>query len=191
MAFFDIPSIPPVDTGNDVLDRYGNAFVEGVENGLYGVLPRTQTRLNHGLFIRVKGRGIGAILNFNTSQSTEVKEEFEITRSQSGTGIMHPNHLAIERLSTRTIEVTRADLYLDLMERVFAGNYLDMLADQRYRFDVDEVWREPGGAIFGGASMWRYKGCVFEKLSRQNDASGDRVVRVSGTIRWTYRQRIQ
>jgi hypothetical protein len=188
VTFFDLPR---ADTGDDVLDRYGNAFIEGVENGLRGILPRTQTRLNHGLFIRVKGRGIGAILNFNTSQSAETKDEFEITTTQAGVSIMHPNHIAIQRLSGRSIEVTRADLYLDLMENVFAGNYLDMLADQRFRFDLDEVWREPGGAAFGGGTLWRYKGCVFKSLQRQNDAGGDRVVRVSGTIDWTYRQRIQ
>lgn len=188
MTFFDIPA---ANTGNDVLDRYGNAFIEGVENGLYGILPQTQTRLNHGLFIRVKGRGIGAILSFNTSQGLSLKEEFEINLDHGGTATAFPNHITVQHMQDRTIEVTRADLYLDLMERVVAGNYLDMLADQRFRFDLDEVWREPGGALFGGASMWRYKGCVFERLSRQNDAAGDRVVRVSGTIRWTYRQKIQ
>lgn len=188
MSFFDIPA---ANTGNGVLDRYGNAFLEGVENGLNGILPRTETRLNHGLFIRVKGRGIGAILNFDVDQALQTRDEFELTVDEAEVAHLHPNHISAQLLSERTINVTRADLYLDLMERVFAGDYLDMLSQQRYRFDLDEVWREPGGAIFGGGSLWRFKDCIFERLNRSNDAGGDRVVRVSGTIRWTYRQRIR
>lgn len=108
---------------------------------MVSAIPITRTRLSHALTIRANGRIIGAIHQWSPSQSREVDTEFEVGPNEVGM----PRDLVPQTVSTRTIRISRYDLYTTAMEEAFGSTEIINLVDQFRPFTLREVWAAPGG----------------------------------------------
>jgi hypothetical protein len=147
-------------------------------------IPNTnlKIRTSHSLAIRVKGKTVGLMQRFGYTLSRTITPIFELNPDTTG----EPVDLVPGNVTTPELTVTRVDLQTDIMEEVFGGTRLDMLSDQQNPFEVVEVWKYNDGT----SEVYIYEGCWFSRISRMHDATGDRVVRVEGTINYTRRRRV-
>jgi len=150
-------------------------------------VPNTKTRLDHAFTLRTgKGRIIGAVFKADQRQSRQLDDEYEIDPNAHG----EVADIVGQSLTNRTLSVERYDLYTDVMEEVFGDRELSMLTDQSQGFRLREAWRGPGGLFTGGQRLYEYSPVWFEDIGRTLDAHGDRIVRVTATLRWGRRQRV-
>lgn len=139
-------------------------------------------RTSHSLAIRVRGKTVGLVQAFGYSLGRTVTPIYELNPDTSGEVV----DLVPGNITTPELTVTRVDLIRDTMEEVFGGVRLDMLSDQSNPFEVVEVWQYPDGT----SEVYVYEGCWFSRINRRHDATGDRVVRVEGTINYVRRRKI-
>lgn len=153
------------------------------------VVPNTRTRTTHGLTLRDgrTGRLFGAIHTFSPKQTRAVEEEFEINRDSRGI----PVDLVPQNLTSRTLGLSRYDLYTRVMEELFGTTELHILTDQRRPFRIRETWLAPATvAVLGaGPRIYEYIDCWFTDIGRTLSASDDRIVKVEATLMFRDRKR--
>lgn len=152
-------------------------------------VPNTRTRTTHGLTLRDgrTGRLFGAIHTFSPKQTRAVEEEWEINRDSRGI----PVDLIPQNLTSRTIGLSRYDLYTRVMEELFGTTELDILTEQRRPFRMRETWLDPTAIGFLGAGprIYEYIDCWFTDIGRTLSASDDRIVKVEATLMFRDRKR--
>ena len=161
--------------------------------------PNTVAQLSHAVTIRVNGKTIGAISEWNPRQTRTITELYELGDGTSGgysAGVGVPFEKVPGNLSGMSVEVRRYDLYPQQMElRLWTSEDLTQLAAQLTAFDVRESWKFPaqlgeyGGSIGNGYADL-YSGCWFSDVGKNLSATSDRVVNVNATLQWTRKQRI-
>lgn len=152
-------------------------------------VPRTRTRTSHGLTLRVTGgRVIGAVNAVGESQTRAVDEEWEINRSAHGAG---PADIIPQNVTTRTLKISRYDLYVQHMEEVFnqTGEMVS-LSDQFRPFSLRTIWQSPVGIVLGGRRVYEYVGCWFTNLGRNVRSDDNRIINVDADVVYQYRRRI-
>ena len=152
-------------------------------------VPHTRTRTSHGLTIRVGGgRIVGAVQSVQHSQSRQIDEEWEINRGHRGAG---PADLVPQNVTTRTLQVTRYDLFVRNMEEVFdTSGEIVSLSDQFRPFSLRTIWQSPVGIVLGGRRIYEYSGCWFSSIGRNVSVDDNRVVSVDAQITYQYRRRV-
>lgn len=185
-AFFDDPQA----TAEDIANRFGLAPNGSINLGtlrkaMQGGLPKTQTRLSHSLTIRsgTTGRVVGAIKSWATQQTREVQDHFEVNPYAVGM----PIDVVPQKVTSRSLRISRYDLYIRLFEEAFGTTELVVLTDQFRPLTIREVWRSPMGIFNSGIRAYDFVGCWFEDIGRTLDAAGDRAVLAEATLRWTNR----
>jgi len=152
------------------------------------------------MVIRAKGVNVGAISQWNTSQTRGHTAVYAFGGTPpTGAGISYPASgpgEAYEKVpgnvSGTTISVNRYDLYVARMEEVFgAESDLNMLSEQHSPFDIVEFWNTPTAT---GANLsqlkYQYTGCWFSNLGRTQSTTGDRIVNVNATIEYVRRKKM-
>lgn len=180
--------------------------------------PVTEARTTHALLIRVGGKTIGGIYDWNVTQSRDMREPYAINLFNRGL----PADMVPGNVTNRSLSVKRYDLYTDVMEECFGTTELEVLSDQVRPLSLREVWLAPGAAtqlgpdlaraagadaelasLLGGSlnalltvgagsgRLYEYKGVWFTDLGRTSSATGDRVVGVDATLKFQWRHRLQ
>jgi len=146
-------------------------------------LPNTSTRTDHAITIRVDGKTIGQIQDWNPQQSRTVTPTYELNSATSGSVLENvPGNIG-----GLTIGVNRYDLYTSKMEEVWGVNFnIQMLTDQSNPITVQEKWLLPSG----GSEIWVYTGCWFTSLGRNHSAQGDRITKVNASLMYVRKFRM-
>lgn len=171
--------------------------------------PNTLTKTSHGMSLSALPGGaqaaggrrvIGAVNGWNPSQSLDVTAVFEFRRGAGGGGGRFnpeglygvPYEKVPGNISGMTLQVTRYDLYSDLMEEAFGTPRLDMLSKQINAFSASEDWQVPD-ADGGVRENYKrnYLGLWFSNIGRQYSADGQRTVNVNASIEYTYTQLVR
>lgn len=139
------------------------------------------TRTSHGLSIIANGLAIGHIQSWRPSQQRTVTPIYELNAQTSG----DPIDNVPGNVQGLTMQVTRYDIYTQLMETAFGTADLTWLGNQMEPFHVIEKWVEPQGRI----RCYQYSGCWFTNLGRGIESTGDRLVQVSADL--IYLRKIQ
>lgn len=147
-------------------------------------LPNTNLgiRTTHSLAIRARGKHIGLVQSFGYTLARGATHIYELNPDTSG----EPVDIVPGNVTGLELSVARVDLMKDTMEQVFGGTDLSMLSDQNNPFEIVEVWKYPDGT----SEIYIYEGCWFTRITRRGDATGDRVLRVEGTINYLRRRKI-
>ena len=138
-------------------------------------LPNTSIRTDHAISIRVGGKTIGQIQDWNPQQNRTVTPAYELNSATSGDVTENiPGNI-----TGLTITVNRYDLYNAKMEEVWGPNFnISMLTDQTNPFQVQEKWLVPNGS----PEVWIYTGCWFTAIGRNHSANGDRITKVNASL---------
>ncbi len=152
-------------------------------------VPRTRTRTSHGLTLRVSGgRIIGAVNALGHTQSRDLDEEWEINKGARGAA---PSDIIPQNVTTRTLTVSRYDLFVRNVEEVFdrTGEII-VLSDQFRPFTLRTTWQSPVGIALGGRRIYEYTGCWFSRIGRTVRSDDDRIVNVDAEITYQLRRRV-
>ena len=164
---------------DEALEELG---LDSLTNGRKLGPPQTFTKLDHALTIRSgTGRTIGAIEKWSTQQGRKLQDSFEVEVNSNGL----PVEVIPQTLDTRTIGVSRYDLYASNMEEAFGTTDLVVLTLQAQPFRVSEIWRDPAGRL----RVIEYI-CWFENVGRNLSASGNRIVQADATLRWISKRQL-
>ena len=145
-------------------------------------IPVTATRTDHALSIRVGGKTIGQIQDWNPQQNRTVTPVYELNSATSG----EVNENVPGNITGLTITVNRYDLYTSKMEQVWGPNFdIQMLTDQTNSIQIQEKWLVPNGA----PEVWIYTGCWFTSLGRNHSANGDRITKVNASLMYVKKYR--
>jgi hypothetical protein len=146
-------------------------------------IPTTRVRTSHAFELRTsRGRVIGAVFGFESSQRRVIDEEYEVEANAVG----EPTELVPQTVEGRSIRVERYDLFTDIMEEAFTSGELVSLTDQRVGLKLREAWRAPGA----GKRRYQYSKCWFAELGRKISSTDDRIVRVNTTLNYLRRSKI-
>jgi len=185
--FLDIPDFSS-GLRDDLADRFGltRNQLDGLLRGGRGT-PNTRARMSHGYTLRTaKGTPIGGVFATQVRQGLTIDTEWEIDVNAHG----EPADMITQDLGERTFSIDRWDLNVRIMEEIFGTAELQMLTDQTNGFKLREIFRAPAGILGGGGRQYEYLNCKFTNLGRQQDATGDRVVRVNAELIWFGRRRV-
>lgn len=154
--------------------------------------PSTQVVTNHGLFISVNGKVVGAINTWEPDESQGVQAVWEFGGVTTG-----QNDVPAERgeafenvpgnITGTTIGITRYDIYASRFESAFGTRDLIMLSRQTEPIQFREFIQAPDGTF---AEQNVYYGVWFNKRGRRHDAKGDRIVMVNASATYTRKRRI-
>jgi len=138
-------------------------------------IPITSTRTDHAISIRVNGKTIGQIQDWNPQQNRTITPTYQLDSAYSGEVFENvPGNI-----TGLNITVNRFDLYNAKMEEVWGSNFdIQMLTDQTEPFNVVEKWLVPSGS----PEQWIYTGCWFASLGRTHSANGDRITKVNASM---------
>ena len=150
-------------------------------------VPNTRARLSHAYTLRTSGgRIIGAVFRTEVNQSRTVDVEHEIDPNNHG----EPRDLVPQEMTEQTLSIARFDLYSKPMEEALGSQRIVMLKDQFRGFRLREVWRAPFSFLNATGQLFEYAPCFFTRLGRQQESTGDRVVRVNAQLVWLDRDQI-
>jgi len=173
-------------------DDAGNFTGADVANGILSLgrkrgVPNTRVRLTHAFTLRDKrNRIIGAAYKVAMKQGRDSEDVFEVDANGHG----RVREVVMGNLTTRTLSLSRYDLYTAKFEEAFGTQDLTVLTNQRAGLSLREHWNNPVGVFTSGRERWQYQQCWFTDIERAKGADDDRVVRVTGTLKWTDRIRI-
>lgn len=175
MAFLNTPEKSFRETLNEIgLDALSRGRILGA--------PRTYTRMNHALTIRTgTGRTIGAINGWNPVETRTHEDIFENEVNSNGL----PVDIIPQILSTRTIRVSRYDLYARIMEEAFGTRELVVLTVQAQPFKVREIWREPSGRVRAIEYV-----CWMTDIGKNHRTDGNRIVQADATLVWLSKRKV-
>jgi len=146
-------------------------------------LPNTATRTDHALSIRVSGKTIGQIQDWNPQQNRTVTHTYELNSATSGE--VYEN--VPGNITGLNITVNRYDLYTSKMEDVWGPDFsIQMLTDQTNPIQVQEKWLKPNGS----PEVYVYSGCWFTSLGRNHSAQGDRITKVNASLMYVKKYRV-
>lgn len=152
--------------------------------------PNTVSQLSHAMAIRLPGRTVGAINEWNPRINRTITDLYEFGQV-TGPYAQNPGEpfeAVPGNVSGMQIDCRRWDQYTDQLELEVPGNGVDltMLSNQFDAFYIREVWTSPGRTNDYAES---YGGCWWQDQGRTLDAKGDRTINAGGTIRYTRRDR--
>jgi len=160
--------------------------------------PDTKAQLTHAMIIRMGSKVIGAINEWNPGINRTITDLYEFG-PVGGSGLTQwenpgePFEIVPGNVSGMQIQVRRWDLYNSQLDFGAFDAPIDnftMLSQQYSSFGIREDWFTPTGASFAGQNYAkRYLGCWWSDVGRTLDAKSDRTINVSGTIRYTRRER--
>lgn len=159
-------------------------------------VPFTTSVTNHGLLIRFRGKPVGAITKWSTSQSRAEQAAFEfgnITTGGGGSGedVLHEGGEPFEIVpgvgGAIQLSIDRYDIWGDRFEQAFGSLDLTMLTRQKSPISLVEYWASPsendddegGNLSFSNV----YYGCWFTQLGRQQNAEGQKIVMANASLR--------
>mgnify|MGYP001560415923 CR=1 FL=1 len=146
--------------------------------------PITAVKTSHALTIQTgTGKVIGMIQNWSPQMSRQITPIFELNLATSG----EPRENVPGNLSNLTVQVSRYDIYTNLMERAFGTRDLIMLSNQNEPFVVNEMWRNPKNEL----EVISYWGCWFNNIGRTLQSTNDRIVQVSAGLTYCGKNRMQ
>lgn len=148
--------------------------------------PETRTVTSHGLIISILGKStpVGGITRFGSQQQFAATRNFAF--GDEIVGFNHARPAAGEpfevtpgNLTGATISFERFEIYTALAMDELALTRIDSLSFQKVPLTVKEVILGPNRRF---QLVKIYYGAYITDLSIQNDASGDRTIKASGSM---------